>query len=99
MDEQHEKYHPSPSSRFDLCFTSTLQLMIPLITQSQLLLSQSPVVSQSFLEAVLTIPTQETCTVSLMNQLLLSGLQCRDESFYTHIPLMISKNGICENSL
>ena len=73
--------------------------MIPLITQSQLLLSQSHVVSQSFLEAVLAIPTQETCTVSLMNQLLLSGLRCRDGSFYTHIPLMISKNGIYENSL
>lgn len=37
---------------------------------------------------------QETYTASLMNQLLLSGLQCRDDYFYTHIPLIISKNGI-----
>ena len=91
-------YHPSSTSHFDLSFASTLQLMVPLVTQSRLLLSPNSGVSQAFIEAMLMIQTKELSTVSLMNQLLLNALRCRNETALTFIPLMISKNGRFEIS-
>lgn len=57
-----------------------------LVTQTQLLLDSST--SESFFAS--TMGLKET---RLMNAMLMSGLECRDTTFLSQVPLILSKNG------
>ena len=105
-------YSPSPSSPFSLSLSSSFSLLLPLVLQGQLCLACPPSSSSSSSSHAMMVEENEgdmiseeifQCVLvqsqspSLMNQLLLSGLRLRNQTFYNRVPLIISKNGKYDN--
>lgn len=86
LESQCEAKNASLDSTSRLRLAHTLHLLVSLVTQTQLLLDSSS--SESFFAS-----TMELEATPLMNAMLLSGLTCRDATFLSQVPLILSKNG------